>query len=190
VRLGQKPVATCQELSSYLRPHKSQAYLIMKFSLRSLLYGVLCAGIFSACTAKVEVTEEGVYGDGIKNSQVSDYQTVMTALSSKDTVHTTLKATVSEVCQAKGCWMTVHDKNSSPTEIMVRFKDYGFFVPKDIGGREVIVEGKAFKSVTSVDELRHYAEDAGKSKEEIEAITTPEETFSFEATGVKVLDKM
>jgi hypothetical protein len=62
-------------------------------------------------------------------------------------------------------------------------------VPKDIGGRQVIVEGKAFKSVTPVEELRHYAEDAGKSKDEIMQITEPEQTLSFEATGVKVLDK-
>lgn len=68
--------------------------------------------------------------------------------------------------------------------MMVRFYDYGFFLPMDCAGKKIILEGNAFKSVTSVDELRHYAEDAGKSKEEIEKITEAEKQISFEATGV------
>ena len=93
-------------------------------------------------------------------------------------------ATVKEVCQAKGCWMTLQMKDS--TEVMVRFKDYGFFVPKNIAGQEVIVNGKAYVAETSVDELRHYAKDAGKSEEEIEGITEPERTYAFLADGVLV----
>ena len=49
---------------------------------------------------------------------------------------------------------------------------------------DVVMNGKAYVSETSVEELRHYAEDAGKSEEEITAITEPERTFSFEADGV------
>jgi hypothetical protein len=48
------------------------------------------------------------------------------------------------------------------------------------------VEGRAFREVLSVETLRHYAEDAGKSKEEIEAITAPETRLSFEANGVLI----
>jgi len=66
---------------------------------------------------------------------------------------------------------------------MVRFKDYGFFVPLDATG-EVIINGKAYVSETSVEELKHYAEDAGKSSEEIALIVKAEKTFSFEANGV------
>ncbi len=68
----------------------------------------------------------------------------------------------------------------------VRFKDYGFFVPSDIMGKEVVFEGKAFRDTTSVADLKHYAEDAGKSKEEIDAITEPKVTIAFVADGVKV----
>ena len=49
---------------------------------------------------------------------------------------------------------------------------------------EVIINGKAFVTETSVEELRHYAEDAGKSAEDIAAITEAEKTFAFEANGV------
>jgi hypothetical protein len=69
-------------------------------------------------------------------------------------------------------------------ESFVRFKDYGFFVPKDIADSQAVVHGKAFVSETSIEELKHYAEDAGKSEEEIAAITAPEVTYGFTADGV------
>ena len=69
----------------------------------------------------------------------------------------------------------------------VRFKDYGFFVPtKGLEGRQAVLQGYAVKEKTDVATLRHYAEDAGKSKEEIEKITAPEESLSFEADGVLI----
>ena len=161
----------------------------MKKILSALMFWAVLAlsGTYLAC-AQEAPSNEGIYGAGIMNEQYLDLDGVITALAGKDTVHTTLKATVSEVCQVKGCWMTLNSSNDDGEEMLVRFKDYGFFVPKDLGGHNVLVEGKAYRSVTSVEELRHYAEDAGKSKEEIMQITEPENTLSFEATGVKVLD--
>lgn len=93
----------------------------------------------------------------------------------------TFKAKINQVCKKKGCWMTLALANE--TEAMVKFKDYGFFMPLDCDGKTVTVNGYAFVNEVSVDELKHYAEDAGKSKEEIEKITAPEKTFSFMATG-------
>ena len=68
--------------------------------------------------------------------------------------------------------------------MMVHFKDYGFFVPKDCSGKKLIMEGIAFIDVTSIEQLRHYAEDAGKSAEDIAKINDPEEELTFEASGV------
>ena len=102
-----------------------------------------------------------------------------------DTVRTTLRGTVHEVCQAKGCWMTLALDDGQ--EMMVKFKDYGFFVPKDIGEREVVLHGVAYYQVTPVDELRHYAEDAGKSPEEVNGITVPKRELRFLADGVQLL---
>lgn len=98
-----------------------------------------------------------------------------------DTIQTKVTAKINEVCSKKGCWMKLDLGESE--EMMVRFKDYGFFMPLNAEG-EVVVNGKAYITETSVDELRHYAEDAGKSKEEIEAITEPKRTLAFEADGV------
>ena len=99
-----------------------------------------------------------------------------------DSLNTKLTARVDEVCQMKGCWMKLNLEDGN--QVMVRFKDYGFFLPKDIAGKEVVINGKAFVKETSVEELRHYEEDAEKSEEEIALITTPKKTYAFEADGV------
>ena len=65
----------------------------------------------------------------------------------------------------------------------VHFKDYSFFLPKDAGGKTVFIEGLAFTETTSIAELKHYAEDGGKTKEEIEKIIQPETNITFEANG-------
>ncbi len=138
--------------------------------------------------AAEEVAEEALayasFGDEIKADgaiSASEMYAKYQALKTGDTITTKVSAKINEVCSKKGCWMKLDLGNEE--EVMVRFKDYGFFMPLNAEG-DVIINGKAFVTETSVDELRHYAEDAGKTKEEIEAITEPERTYAFEADGV------
>lgn len=113
------------------------------------------------------------------NDALSNYK----ALKLGDTINLKFNANIREVCSKKGCWMTLPAGSGDET-IMVRFKDYGFFMPLDAAGKEVIVAGKAFVNEVSVADLKHYAEDAGKSSEEIANITEPAMEFAFEANGV------
>lgn len=99
-----------------------------------------------------------------------------------DSINVKFTSSIKEVCSKKGCWMKL--PLGDDAETMVRFKDYGFFMPLDAKGREVVLNGKAFINETSVKELQHYAEDAGKSKEEIAKITASKIEFTFEADGV------
>jgi hypothetical protein len=98
-----------------------------------------------------------------------------------DTIPVKFSSKVESVCQNKGCWMKV-DMNGELT--MVRFKDYGFFMPKDIAGQDAIIKGVAFVEVESVEQQRHYAEDAGMSAEEIAAITEPKKQIAVLSSGV------
>ena len=91
---------------------------------------------------------------------------------------------VTEVCQEKGCWMKMEKENGE--KLMVKFKDYGFFMPKDIVGKEVVLDGEANVKQVSVKQQKHYAEDAGKSKEEIAKIKEPKKEMQFVAKGVLV----
>ncbi len=83
--------------------------------------------------------------------------------------------------------MTIVTEGADLPEMRVTFKDYAFFMPKDLAGKRVVVDGIAYISETSVEELRHYAEDAGKAPDEIAGITEPLRELAFEAAGVLVL---
>ena len=125
------------------------------------------------------------FGDKISNEEVVTSKEMLLKFEDMtfgDTINVKFASEIKEVCAAKGCWMKL--PLTAEKEVMVRFKDYGFFMPLDSQGKEVVLEGKAFVQTTSVAELRHYAKDAGKSKEEIAAITNSKKEFSFEANGV------
>ena len=108
---------------------------------------------------------------------------LMAILETEDSAQVKVIATISDVCQKKGCWMEVDlDQNN---QMLVRFLDYGFFMPLDAAGTIAIIEGIAKVDTLSVAWLKHQLEDAEASQEEIDAITEPEISYSIEeATGV------
>ena len=96
---------------------------------------------------------------------------------------------VTSVCQAKGCWMTL-GKGEPP--LLVKFKDYAFFMPKDASGRTAIVEGTLTVKQETVEETKHYLEDAGKH-DEAAKVTEGRKVAQFMASGValkKVMKKL
>jgi hypothetical protein len=101
-----------------------------------------------------------------------------------DTLSIKVSSKINEICQNKGCWMTLDLGNNETA--FVKFKDYGFFVPMNAQKRNTIIEGKAFIEETSVAELKHYAEDEGKSEKEIAEITAPKTEYKFLANGVLI----
>src|SRR5687767_921957 len=158
--------------------------IILPFLLAAVVVLVSCKT--NTTTDTNTTTESNSFGAGVsKQDSPSAFSDVISQLDTQDSINVIVKAKVAEVCQAKGCWMSLVDNQSKTDEqLMVKFKDYAFFVPKDIAGREVLIEGVAYTEETSVDELRHYAEDANKSAEEIAAITEPIKEKKFMATGV------
>ena len=133
---------------------------------------------------KLQSNTYNLFGHGFETDSIlSIAQLSEKAINLGDTLQLTLKGNIKDVCSKKGCWMTLSMPNE--TDMMVRFKDYGFFVPLDASG-EVIVNGKAFFSENSIEDLRHYAEDAGASAEDIAAIVSPKVSYNFEADGVLI----
>lgn len=136
---------------------------------------------------EAEVTQDYVsFGAEISNDEALDASAMMALyadLKEGDTLAAKFQAPVNSVCKMKGCWMRLAVGDQ---EAFVKFKDYGFFVPKYLSEVEVIVSGKAYVSMTSVEDLKHFAQDAGKIQEEIDAITEPELSFDFMADGVLV----
>lgn len=95
-----------------------------------------------------------------------------------------VEAEVVKACMKKGCWMILRDGKS---EVRVTFKDYGFFVPKDLANRRARVQGVVARQTLSVKDARHYLKDEGASKAELKKITAPVETVSFTASGLALL---
>lgn len=128
--------------------------------------------------------EVSYHGKKITENGAIPATQLATKMAAKTEMPAKVEGTVESVCKMKGCWMKV--KTGDGQTMRVTFKDYGFFVPKDIVGKTVVVEGTAETTTTPVADLRHYAQDAGKSKEEIEKITEPEKALTFVADGVIV----
>jgi hypothetical protein len=97
-----------------------------------------------------------------------------------------LTAPINSVCAKKGCWMGLGavDASGKP-EVFVKFKDYAFFVPKDAAGRTAIVEGTMTFEQETVEQTRHYLEDAGKH-EEAAKVTEGRKLYKFLANGVAI----
>ncbi|MBF4506860.1 DUF4920 domain-containing protein [Flavobacterium sp. JLP] len=106
--------------------------------------------------------------------------------SSKKAENIAVKGMVTDVCEKRGCWLTIKTEDGSP--FFVKMKDYAFFVPTALKGKNVVLEGNAEKKITSVEELQHYAKDAKKTKAEIDSITSPKEEIRFLANGIKVVN--
>lgn len=125
------------------------------------------------------------YGKEIQSAKAISIAKLEKELSSKHTFTGKIEGKVVEVCKKKGCFMTLQRDGEEP--IMVRFKDYGFFMPTDIVGKTVVVEGVAKKKETSVASLQHAAKDLGKSQAEINQITQPKNDINIVADGVLVV---
>ncbi len=144
--------------------------------------------VVSCTTGNSQTKNVKNFGTTVTADQAITYDQLIPKMASTDSMPAKVTGTVKQVCQKKGCWMTLVSTQPGTPEMRVTFKDYAFFMPKDLSGKQVVIDGYAFIETTSVDILRHYAEDAGKSKTEIEAIKEPLRELSFEAAGVMILD--
>ena len=127
------------------------------------------------------------FGDSISTDDALSKEDVLATyekLSQGDTVAVKFKSNIKAVCKEKGCWMNLELPENK--EVFVKFKDYAFFVPTDSKNEEVIISGKAYVSVESIEDLKHYAKDGGKSQAAIDSITAPKTKYSLLADGVLI----
>ena len=161
----------------------------MRFTFPTLIIVSTISAFLYSCTTQGESSQnttneitESYYGSVIETSGAIDASTIRVKLSEESQVSVKMEGTVVATCGKKGCWM---DVASGKDTVFVKFLDYEFFVPTEgVEGYHTVVEGVAFYDTTTVAALRHFAEDAGKSEEEILAITEPEYQLQFTATGV------
>jgi hypothetical protein len=160
---------------------------------------ILTMGIFSCKNQEADVPKTtyevvgeaevvpGNYGDIIEVAQVSNLAEMVSQVEADGTFDGKISGEIKEVCTKKGCWFAMELPNGQ--SMRVTFKDYGFFIPTNSQGFPIVIQGVATLSDTDVETLKHFAEDQGKSKEEVEAITEPKKEITFEATGVVIKSK-
>lgn len=135
---------------------------------------------------KLPVTPGSTFGASLSVNGAVPAAELPVILTKKETADVKVIGEVMDVCPKKGCWMSLAMPDKST--VFVTMKDYGFFVPLELIGKKVVIDAQASVVTTSVEELRHYAEDAKKSKEEIGAITEPKKEIRLTANGIAVLE--
>jgi len=156
----------------------------MKKYILSLLAVCLCTLAIAQPPAGNAKTGD-MYGDASSVKTVKSANQNLDNLSGEEALTGNFEGVVTDVCPKKGCWIKLQLKDGKTAT--VKMKDYGFFVPTALKGKKIVINGNAELKTTSVKELQHLAEDAGKSKEEIDAITEPKETITIMANGIKVV---
>ena len=137
--------------------------------------------ILVACNSKTYSS----FGVEISDQPTHSYNSIYELAQNGEVNNIILEGEITQTCAKKGCWMDV--KVSEQDTLMVRFKDYGFFVPKEgVEGLRTVVKGNAKMDTISVEMLRHYAEDAGDSEEEILNIMEPKYVLEFIAEGLLI----
>ncbi len=145
---------------------------------------MLMAGIAQA-QEPVSAQKGVTYGAGTNTEGVLVSADLLSSRMQKDKFSGKVTGKVIEVCLEKGCWMKLEKADGS--SLTVKFKDYKFFMPKDIVGKEVVLEGYAMVKEVTADQQKSLAKESGKSAADIENIKDPKREVQFVASGVLVL---
>ena len=95
-----------------------------------------------------------------------------------------LEGTITDVCQTEGCWLVLTDGKQT---MRIHMKGHAFAVPKDIGGKKIVVEGMIEVKTIPEAMAKHLAEES-KTGPDPSTIKGDQTVTRMIATGVEVLD--
>lgn len=119
--------------------------------------------VASEKTAPADPASVIVRGEKIGDSPVVSLETIAEDPGKYQDKKIVLEGTIQNICQKKGCWMTLVPVEGMPP-VRVTFQNYGFFVPKDASGLKVRAEGKIKLTELSKEDVDHLKEDGHKIK--------------------------
>lgn len=123
------------------------------------------------------------YGDKVTHAA----QPVAPGALKGDETGVTVSGVITEVCQHQGCWIRLIDPaHPEAGDLFVKTTGHAYLVPRNSRGRQAMVYGRCELSEMSVADQRHYAEEAGKSVEEIARITKPRKMITFHADSISI----
>jgi len=132
--------------------------------LRIINLMLLILGLFLiSCQQKTEMANAQKFGGEVTLENSVSLTEIYASPDQYKDKEIRVEGTIKEVCQHKGCWLKLTDGTK---EITIRFKDYGFFVPKDAATSKVIVQG-IFTMEPDM-HVEHEAEEQAEGKEHAE----------------------
>ena len=156
--------------------------------MKKILFGLLFISISHVILAQPPAGEAkpgDFYGEKVTTDGALSFADVFRKVQGgNDFTNVKFTAKITDVCPKKGCWLKLETPQGE--EVMVKMKDYAFFLPVAAKGKQVVIEGEVIMKTTSIAELKHYAEDAKKSQAEIDAIKEPKKEVRVTAKGIVI----
>ena len=118
-----------------------------------LLTGVLLI----ACQTKNEMDMAQTFGGKVTMENAVTIADIYASPEKYEGKEIRIDGEIKQVCQHKGCWIKMSDGEK---ELIVRFKDYGFFVPKDAATAKVTIQG-----IFTAEADKHVMEEASSQNE-------------------------
>lgn len=150
------------------------------FALTVAVLGFSTAGTADTAASLAPGTD---FGAGLTLTETSDLASLLDDPARYANAPVLVYARIADVCQKKGCWTVLADGDAT---MRVRFKDYGFFLPKDSSGKHAYVEGILKIEAESSAEARHYASESQHG--DSEAVHGQPREVGFTASGVRIVE--
>jgi hypothetical protein len=154
--------------------------------MRPLVLGVaLALGVCALAVVGAQATHEtDDFGAPITLEQATPLARVLANPERYALQPVLVRGRLTDVCQRKGCWTVLQDQAA---QVRVRFKDYGFFLPKDSTGRQAFVEGVVVVETLTEEQARHYESEARDG--DPDSVRGPRRELGFTASGVRLLPR-
>jgi Domain of unknown function (DUF4920) len=162
--------------------------------MKKFLFSVLIGGvIFSSCSNQTSSDKKSnsdssstknVFGKSFEVKNPVATAEVFKQIQDGKKFSGVMEGKIVAVCQESGCWADV--ELPAGQKIKVKFRDANdeeFFIDKNSKDKIIDVNGEAYMDTLSVDDLKHFAKDAGKSDAEINAIKNFQVEPTFIANG-------
>lgn len=152
---------------------------------KTLLALALVAASVSAANA-----ESLTFGTAVNDSNVTAVSTILATPDEYVGKQVTIKGVVTNVCEKRGCWMTVQSDQRFQ-ELFIKVRDGDMVFPLSARGSEAIVTGKLTAVPLSLEQSRDYlAEEAKKQGKtfDVASVTAPVNFYQLAPSGVKILE--
>ena len=139
---------------------------------------LVAACLLSAAAFLAPAGDYTAYGGGFADGAAVPVSEAIAAFESPTDTPALFSGRITEVCQAKGCWMVLEHEGRTAR---VMFGNDAFFLPRDASGCAVVHGVLARKQLTPA-QARHLGEDGGKG------LPVDPVEYRIVADGVRVVD--